>query len=170
MDTLRALHPQSWAQWALLVFAVATVSLLILLVVNSRRVGLSHIPGPFWARYTDLWAVHNAWNGIKFSRKVQSQRELQARYGDVIRTGPRSVTVFDPAAVPVIYGVRSKLDKVRMSSVDCGLLMLKSGLPGSCICSFPAGWRHDESSQYPRREDSLAVPQARLECVLDDLA
>jgi hypothetical protein len=113
MDFLVAFHPDGAAQWALLVTSIGLILLCSLLVLNSRQAGLSHIPGPFLARYTDAWSLYIAWRGVRFHNKVGVQRGLQARYGDVVRTGPRSVTVFDPAAVPAIYGVRSKLDKAR---------------------------------------------------------
>ncbi|OCT54514.1 benzoate 4-monooxygenase cytochrome P450 [Cladophialophora carrionii] len=115
---------------ALLVTSIGITLLFSFLVLNSRQAGLSHIPGPFLARYTDAWALYNAWRGIHFHNKVHVQRGLQARYGDVVRTGPRSVTVFDPAAVPVIYGVRSKLDKgnayvpFRQAGVTTSLLSI----------------------------------------------
>ena len=85
------------------------------LYFDSKRAGLSHIPGPFFARYTSVWGLYAAWTCIRSGDKTSFYRGLQARYGDVIRTGPRAVTVIDPAAVPVIYGVRSKLDKVSLS-------------------------------------------------------
>ncbi|KAL2880404.1 hypothetical protein SGCOL_004121 [Colletotrichum sp. CLE4] len=57
--------------------------------------------------------------------------DLRDKYGDVVRLGPRSVTVFDPSAVPVIYGVRSRLDKgeaykpFRQSGVTTSLLSIQ---------------------------------------------
>jgi hypothetical protein len=115
MDVSTAFQPQSMAQWALLTVAIGVLLLCTMLVLNSRNGRLSHIPGPFLARYTDAWSLYAAWRTLRLGNKVDMQRDLRARYGDVVRTGPRSVTVFDPAAVPVIYGVRSKLDKVRTS-------------------------------------------------------
>ncbi len=113
MDIITAFQPQGTAQWALFTTLTGIFWLSFYLVVSSWRAGLSHIPGPFWARYTDAWALYIAWKSLRFGDKVGVQRAVQARYGNVVRTGPRSVTVFDPAAVPAIYGVRSKLDKVR---------------------------------------------------------
>lgn len=98
--------------WILVVVGGSLLSVLVFLVLDSRRAGLSHIPGPFLARYTDLWAVYNAWKGESANGQIRVFRDLQARYGNVIRTGPRSVSVLDPAAISVIYGVRSRLDKV----------------------------------------------------------
>ncbi len=116
MAIFKVYQPEGIAQWVLLSTAIVTISLCSYLVLNSRRAGLSHIPGPFLARYTDAWAVYITWKGqggLHAGNKVGLQRKLHAQYGDVVRTGPRTLTVFDPAAVTVIYGVRSKLDKVR---------------------------------------------------------
>lgn len=85
---------------------------ILYLLINSRRANLSHIPGPFLARYTDAWNLFQAWNIVHWGGKVEFYQKLQAQYGDVVRVGPRSVVALDPAAVPVIYGVRARLDKV----------------------------------------------------------
>ena len=101
-----------WSLCAIIVsLAVAS------LIVSSRRAGLSSIPGPFLARYTDIWALYHAWKITHYGLdKVSYYRHLQAQYGIVVRTGPRSVIVLDPAAVALIYGVRAKLNKVRLLS------------------------------------------------------
>ena len=97
--------------------AIIVSILVAFLIVNSRRAGLSSIPGPFLARYTDAWALCSAWKIARYGLdKVSYYRNLQAHYGSVIRTGPRSVVVLDAAAVPLIYGVRAKLNKVSLPS------------------------------------------------------
>ncbi len=102
---------------AVIFCAVSVVVSFALLIVNSRRANLSSIRGPFLARYTDIWALYSAWKVTHYGVDGVSRfRNLQARYGNVIRTGPRSVVVLDPAAVPIIYGVRAKLNKVSVLS------------------------------------------------------
>lgn len=101
------------AQWVLSLTFLSVFLLCVFLVVNSARAGLSHVPGPFLAKYTNAWSLFFIWRTFGSERRVKLQRGFRERYGDVVRTGPRSVTVFDPAAIPVIYGVRTKLDKVR---------------------------------------------------------
>lgn len=104
----------------LCILSVLTVCLFLELV--SRRAKLSHIPGPWQARYTDAWSLHAAWKISSAPRTSQSQvklahyKRLQALYGDVVRVGPRTVIVFDAAAVPTVYGVRAKLDKASTAS------------------------------------------------------
>lgn len=104
---------------ACIVFALAVCSFLFF---ESRKAGLSHIPGPFLARYSDLWALYFA---LKIARAREDKEDrrtssyqdnLRTRYGDVVRVGPRTVSVFDAAAVPIIYSVRARLDKVGTRS------------------------------------------------------
>lgn len=87
---------------------------------NSKSAGLSDIPGPWLARYTDLWAVYRVYMtdplGKEGPTKVEFYRSLQAKYGDFIRTGPRTVVVMDPNVVPEIYNIRARLEKVRTFS------------------------------------------------------
>ncbi|KAK1730007.1 cytochrome P450, partial [Colletotrichum acutatum] len=104
-------------------------------VIDSHRACLSDIQGPWIAWYTELYAVYSAWRTERGSSKVNILDDLRDTYGDVIRLGPCSITVFDPSAVPVIYGVRSRLDKVdelnnsykpfRQSGVTTSLLSIQ---------------------------------------------
>ncbi|OAL36511.1 hypothetical protein AYO20_04127 [Fonsecaea nubica] len=96
------------------ILSLVGLSLMVLvayLFISSRRAGLSHIPGPFLARYTNIWSLYTTWLTSQNYNRVSFHNKLRSQYGDVVRTGPNSVTVFDPAAVTQIYGVRSKLDK-----------------------------------------------------------
>ncbi len=115
MDFIPYLAPRNAVQTSLSIFLVFTFLLCSWLIVNSKKARLSHIPGPFLARYTNAWSLYIAWKCVNHANRTVVQQKLQARYGDVVRTGPRSVTVLDPAAVSVIYGVRSKLDKVGLT-------------------------------------------------------
>lgn len=96
----------------LLLGVILVLATVLALVVQSKRAGLSHIPGPWLAKYTDVWGVYAAYKAFSSKDKILYHRQMQARYGNVVRTGPKTVTVLDPAAVPTIYGVRSRLNKV----------------------------------------------------------
>ena len=164
MDIITRFQPSGVAQWALFTTLTGVFLLCSYLVLDSKRAGLSHIPGPFWARYTDVWALYIAWKGLRYGNKVEVQRALQAWYGDVIRTGPRSVTVLDPAAVPVIYGVRSKLDKVRSDvlltggSADTRLDRAKPMSHSAKLASRPVFSAYQMRRHTPNTASSYRMP------------
>jgi hypothetical protein len=89
------------------------VGLLLYLVLRSRNAALEHLPGPFLAKYTDMWRGYKAWryHGMDWNYGIEILRD----YGEVVRVGPKTVAVFDPEAIPHIFGIRARLDKVRSS-------------------------------------------------------
>ncbi len=98
--------PPSYAALAL-IFAG-----LLFAWIQSKAYRLDHIPGPFLSRYTDAYRAYMAW---KYSgQDVNLFMKIHSKYGDVVRVGPRSVSVLDPAAVPSIYGVKARFNKVRL--------------------------------------------------------
>jgi hypothetical protein len=91
-----------------------TVLVLVYHFLQSHSAHLSHVPGPLLAQYTNLWNFYHAYRIAYLNGdKIAWFRGLQNKYGDVIRVGPKSVLVLDTDAVPLIYGVRVRLDKVR---------------------------------------------------------
>lgn len=92
--------------YGLVVFVVGYV---LVAVVRSRSYGLEHVPGPWLSRYTDALRAYMA---HKYSgQDVNLYMKLHAKYGDVVRVGPRSISVLDPQAIPTIYGVKARLNK-----------------------------------------------------------
>jgi hypothetical protein len=86
---------------------------IIIAVARSRAARIDHIPGPFLAKYTDALRAYMA---FKYSgREVNLYMKLHKKYGQVVRIGPRTVSVLDPRAVPVIYNVKARLSKVCKS-------------------------------------------------------
>lgn len=106
----------------LLVSSLLVFTACSYLWLASRNAKLSHIPGPWIARYTDAWALYNSWRILRARQAggprndSPRHRALQKRYGDVVRVGPRSVLVYDARAVPVIYSLRSRLEKVQRTN------------------------------------------------------
>ena len=80
---------------------------VIQLVSNYFTPGLGTIPGPFLARFTDLWRFIDACLG----HREQTILRLHKQYGPVVRIGPNCVTVADPEALDLILGLKSNLDK-----------------------------------------------------------
>ncbi|KAK8098089.1 uncharacterized protein PG998_013575, partial [Apiospora kogelbergensis] len=66
-------------------------------------------PRPLLARYSNLhsWIEAQRWHGTD----VCYLRRLHDQYGDVVRVSPRRVSVRDPDAIPIIYGMKASLDK-----------------------------------------------------------
>ena len=101
----------------ILISALLALTLLYHIVI-SHLAGLTHIPGPILARYTNLYTLYHAYRIAHLNAdKISWYRALQSQYGDIVRLGPRSVIVFDIDAVPLIYGVRVRLDKVCVSAL-----------------------------------------------------
>lgn len=83
---------------------------LIFALIKSKAYKLDHVPGPFLSRYTDAYRAYMAW---KYSgQDVNLYMKVHSIYGDVVRVGPRSISVLDPAAIPAIYGVKARFNKV----------------------------------------------------------
>lgn len=52
---------------------------------------LSHFPGPFWAKVTDLWHAKL----IKTGKEFSALYELHNQYGPVVRIGPSKLSVLN---------------------------------------------------------------------------
>ncbi|KAI9834154.1 MAG: hypothetical protein M1826_005265 [Phylliscum demangeonii] len=84
------------------------LGLIVLYVVYYRFLHpLSKVPGPFWASLSRLWLVKHARSGEMHRTAIA----LHRRYGPLVRTGPNEVSVSDPQAVKMIYGLATKFPK-----------------------------------------------------------
>jgi hypothetical protein len=103
-SSLPLFHIYSYSALAILIASLAIA------VIRSHAARLQHVPGPWLSRYTDLL---RAFLAMKYSgQEVNLYMKLHSKYGDVVRVGPRSVSVLDPQAIPTIYGVKARLNKV----------------------------------------------------------
>lgn len=75
---------------------------------NKYQNNLGQVSGPTIAGFTNLWRLHQAWTG-KLHLKYA---ELHRQYGALVRIGPNVVSVGDPKAIPVIYGLNAGFKKV----------------------------------------------------------
>lgn len=99
-----------------LVFTLCIVATLGRLLFNKYGTGLSHVPGPFWASFTDLWRFWIVWG----RRPELVHIELHKKYGRLVRLGPRTVLVSDNAAAKTIYALNSGFVKVSLSDTSFG--------------------------------------------------
>lgn len=72
---------------------------------------LKPIPGPFVAKFTNLWRFFDVWGG----RPELTLRKLHQRYGSAVRIGPNIVSLSDPRLIKTIYSTRGEYLKVRLS-------------------------------------------------------
>ncbi|KAL1845569.1 hypothetical protein Plec18170_009704 [Paecilomyces lecythidis] len=65
---------------------------------------LNSIPGPFLAKWTNLWRLFDVWGG----RCELTQKLLHEKYGPVVRLGPNCVSVGrpDPNLIAKLYGIK----------------------------------------------------------------
>ncbi|KAI1128808.1 putative cytochrome P450 oxidoreductase [Nemania abortiva] len=68
---------------------------------------LRHIPGPFWAKFTNLQRV--SW--VRTGRSHQIHQAIHDKYGEVVRFAPNMVSLANPAWIPQLYPVRPGFPK-----------------------------------------------------------
>lgn len=88
-------------------FVLVAVSYLIA-IFHLRYQKLKNIPGPFLASFTDIWRAYAHNVGSLSTTLLQ----LHDKYGPLVRIGPNSVSISDPAAVRVIYSNHGLFKKV----------------------------------------------------------
>ena len=92
--------------------SLLSLSLVYLLLSTARSYHrLSHIPGPFLARFTNiprfLWVWSNNAHNVHIA--------LHRKYGPVVRFGPNMVSVASPEEIGQIYGFNKPWLKVGRS-------------------------------------------------------
>lgn len=88
-------------------FAIRCISIAL-------KAGLRSLPGPTIARFSPFYRV---WKISKADAPI-FYRNLHEKYGPIIRTGPNTVDISDPDALPIIYGIGSKFLKVWTKNID----------------------------------------------------
>lgn len=88
-------------------------AILVLLVVghltrNYLTPGASSIPGPFWAKFSNLWRFIDVANG----HAEATLHKLHLKHGDYVRLGPNVVSVRNLDALKTIYGIKQGYQKV----------------------------------------------------------
>ncbi|KAH8651368.1 hypothetical protein BX600DRAFT_516939 [Xylariales sp. PMI_506] len=89
-------------------YVAAVLGLGFLCWLLLRALGpLRSIPGPFLARFSDVWYFWQVSRG--HFEKVNLT--LHAEYGPIVRYGPNRYRVNNPQAAKIIYGHASKFSK-----------------------------------------------------------
>ncbi|PNP40611.1 hypothetical protein TGAMA5MH_07608 [Trichoderma gamsii] len=61
---------------------------------------LKRFPGPFLAKISRFYAMNNAARQVQAYKDVQN---LHKQYGDIVRVGPRELSISRPSAIKIIY-------------------------------------------------------------------
>ena len=94
---------------AALVVIVVALAIIVSSLASAFKPGLGSIPGPLLALLSPFYRL------MKLSKGDAPvfYRRLHETYGPIVRTGPNTIDISDPKAVPIIYGINSKFLKVR---------------------------------------------------------
>ncbi|KAJ5602591.1 cytochrome P450 [Penicillium hordei] len=84
---------------AAILFALVTGCLILLARLSTLYLRLSSIPGPFAAKFTDIWRYWSQNSQGHASRLVA----LHDKYGKLVRIGPNHISISDPASIPIVY-------------------------------------------------------------------
>lgn len=66
----------------------------------TSNTALRDIPGPFAAKFSNLWLLLQARQG----KRYLSVNEAHERYGKLVRVQPDHVSIADETAIPIVYG------------------------------------------------------------------
>lgn len=69
---------------------------------------LKKIPGPFLAKFSNVWRFYNHYK----QTHIETQKQLHKKYGDVVRLGPNTVSIADAGLLKTIYSTRGTFLKV----------------------------------------------------------
>ena len=95
--------------WLTLLYGVLAVTIFSLLR-NALRPGIRSVPGPFLAKFSNLWRLYTTWKRT-FKDDIPV---LHRKYGSsLVRIGPNLVSCSDPRAIDSIYGFHNEMQKVR---------------------------------------------------------
>ncbi|KAF2022501.1 cytochrome P450, partial [Setomelanomma holmii] len=90
------------ATLAIGVVCASLLAYLVRLALQWRR--LAHVPGPFWAALTKGWMVRES---LKM-RQPTTFKELNDKYGSLVRVGPNELITDDPDVMRRMMAVRSE--------------------------------------------------------------
>jgi hypothetical protein len=79
-------------------------------VLTYLRSPLKQIPGPFLAKFSNIWRFLNHYG----QTHIETQKKLHEKYGDVVRLGPKTVSLADTSLIKTIYNARGTFVKVRL--------------------------------------------------------
>lgn len=91
-----------------LIFLLCLLSALILAILIKNYLLQSHVPGPFFAAFSNFPRLF--W--VRSHNGHQKHIDLHKQFGDLVRMGPNCISVGDPREIQKIYGIRANFKKV----------------------------------------------------------
>ncbi|KAI9376628.1 hypothetical protein BJX61DRAFT_530782 [Aspergillus egyptiacus] len=88
--------------------------LVVYLTQQYFHNGLHRYPGPFLAKFTDLWRFLD----VHARRPERTHIALHQKHGDVVRLGPNMLSFASPSAIKVIYGLNKGFTKSEFYPVQ----------------------------------------------------
>jgi hypothetical protein len=88
----------------LVIWGLGVIIYLSLRIWNDP---LAQYPGPFIAKFSNLWMCYHTWS-CNLPEKVL---ELHRRHGPVVRVGPNNLDFDGKAAIPIIYKAGRSMPK-----------------------------------------------------------
>lgn len=79
----------------------AFIFLLTLFYVGGTWAWHRDIPGPFLAKFTDLWRLRV----VRQRNSHDVYLAMHKKYGDLVRIGPNCISICKPEMIPTIYGI-----------------------------------------------------------------
>ncbi|KAF2822824.1 cytochrome P450 [Ophiobolus disseminans] len=87
------------------------------LIYNKYGTGINHVPGPFWAGFSDIYRLLL----VRGGRAEQWHIQLHKQYGLLVRTGPSTVICSDNKAAKQIYALNAGFVKSEFYPVQRAL-------------------------------------------------
>ena len=81
-------------------YIVLLAPLLYYLLPYLRNATIRDVPGPFLAKFSNLWLLYQCRRGQRY----KAVDEAHKKYGTLVRIQPDHVSITDPDAIPVVYG------------------------------------------------------------------
>ncbi|KAI0169008.1 cytochrome P450 [Hypoxylon sp. FL1284] len=131
-----------------------TISVVVAWLVKNRyHNGLNKYPGPLLASLTDGWRFWDVYG----QRPELTHQKLHAKYGDVVRLGPNSLSFADPKALKSIYGLNKGFVKSDFYVVQ------QSVLKGHSLASLFSTTDNNFHAQFRRCVNSAFAMSALVQ-------
>ncbi|KAF2875746.1 cytochrome P450 oxidoreductase [Massariosphaeria phaeospora] len=176
MALLEGLRWSFLIEYPLIILLVMLKVALLIPLFAKWRFPLSHVPGPWLARWSRLWLVRSLVSGKAAHEFVR----LDLQYGPVIRTGPNHILISDPETTRRILAVGSKykrgpwFDALRLDPTRTNVIserdpkkhqdlrhVLGSGIAGKGVANFESimddhirGWIRMIDRKHVSTEDT----------------